>query len=135
MKILIFFIYILILPNYSFADVINVDNLKIIKLIDKGTPIIDIRRADEWSQTGVIPGSHLLTFFDKQGNYNKEKWLSNLGSIVKNNMSVIIICRSGRRSGIVSKLLDEGANYSNVYNASGGILSWIKSNNKTVKPN
>ena len=38
------FIYILILPNYSFADVINVDNLKIIKLIDKGTPIIDIRR-------------------------------------------------------------------------------------------
>ena len=50
-------------------------------------------------------------------------------------MSVIIICRSGRRSGIVSKLLDEGAIYSNVYNASGGILSWIKSNNKTVKPN
>ena len=65
----------------------------------------------------------------------KEKWLSNLESIVKNNMSVIIICRSGRRSGIVSKLLDEGANYSNVYNASGGILSWINSNNKTVKPN
>ena len=78
MKILIFLIYILILPNYSFADVINVDNLKIIKLINKGTPIIDIRRVDEWSQTGVIPGSHLLTFFDKQGNYNKEKWLSNL---------------------------------------------------------
>ena len=46
-------------------------------------------------------------------------------------MSVIIICRSGR-SGIVSKLLDEGANYSNVYNASGGILSWLKSNNKQL---
>ena len=135
MKILFFLIFAIILPNYTFADVINVDNLKIIKLINKGTPIIDIRRADEWSQTGVIPGSHLLTFFDKQGNYNKEKWLSNLRSIAKNNMSVIVICRSGRRSGIVSKLLDEDANYSNVYNASGGILSWINSNNKTVNPN
>ena len=135
MKVLFFLIFAIILPNYSFADVINVDNLKIIKLINKGTPIIDIRRADEWSLTGVIPGSHLLTFFDKQGNYNKEKWLSNLRSIAKNNMSVIVICRSGRRSGIVSKLLDEDANYSNVYNASGGILSWINSNNKTVNPN
>lgn len=135
MKILFFLIFAIILPNYTFADVINVDNLKIIKLINKGTPIIDIRRADEWSQTGVIPGSHLLTFFDKQGNYNKEQWLSNLRSIAKNNMSVIVICRSGRRSGIVSKLLDDDANYSNVYNASGGILSWINSNNKTVNPN
>ena len=103
--------------------------------MQSGVPIIDIRRASEWQDTGVIKQSNLITFFNKKGNYNLKDWLSKLKKIAKEGEPVIIICRSGRRSGIVSKFLDEQANYSNVYNATGGILSWISSKNKTVQPN
>ena len=103
--------------------------------MQNGVPIIDIRRASEWQDTGVIKQSHLMTFFDKKGNHNIDEWLSNLKKIAKEGDPVIIICRSGKRSGIVSKFLDEQVNYSNVYNASGGILSWVRSKNKTVQPN
>ena len=124
-----------ILTNQAFAEVKEANNQEIMSLMQSGVPIIDIRRAEEWSDTGVIKHSNLLTFFDKQGNYNIDKWLPELKKIVKEGEPVIIICRSGKRSGIVSKFLDEQANFTNVYNSSGGMLSWVGSKNKTVKPN
>ena len=116
-----------------FAEVKDIDNQEIISLMQSGVPIIDIRRAEEWSDTGVIKQSNLLTFFDKKGNHNIDKWLPKLKKIAKEGDPVIIICRSGKRSGIVSKFLDEQANYTNVYNAAGGMLHWISSKNKIIK--
>ena len=124
-----------ILTAQAFAEVKEVNNQEIMSLMQSGVPIIDIRRAEEWNDTGVIKQSNLLTFFDKQGNHNIDKWLPELKNIAKESDPVIIICRSGKRSGIVSKFLDEQANFINVYNASGGMLSWVGSKNKTVKPN
>ena len=126
---------LLLVTSQAFSEVKDVDNQEIISLMQNGVPIIDIRRASEWQDTGVIKQSHLMTFFDKKGNHNIDEWLPNLKKIAKEGDPVIIICRSGRRSGIVAKFLDEQANYSNVYNASGGILSWIGSKNKIVIPN
>ena len=128
-------IFLCALTTQAFAEVKEADNQAIISLMQNGVPIIDIRRASEWQDTGVIKQSHLMTFFDKKGNHNIDEWLSNLKKIAKEADPVIIICRSGKRSGIVSKFLDEQVNYSNVYNASGGILSWVRSKNKTVQPN
>ena len=128
-------IFLCALTAQAFAEVKEADNQAIISLMQNGVPIIDIRRASEWQDTGVIKQSHLMTFFDKKGNHNIDEWLSNLKKIAKEADPVIIICRSGNRSGIVSKFLDEQVNYSNVYNASGGILSWVRSKNKTVQPN
>ena len=130
-----FVIYLYILTTQAFAEVKEVNNQEIMSLMQSGVPIIDIRRAEEWSDTGVIKQSNLLTFFDKQGKHNIDKWLPELKKIVKEGDPVIIICRSGKRSGIVSKFLDEQADFTNVYNASGGMLSWINSNNTTIKPN
>ena len=101
------------------AEVKDVNNQEIINLINKNVPIIDIRRSAEWRDTGIIKGSILLTFFDKKGNSNTEKWLPELKKIAREGDPVIIICRSGRRSAIVSKFLNEQANYTNVFNASG----------------
>ena len=127
-------IFLCALTAQAFAEVKEADNQAIISLMQNGVPIIDIRRASEWQNTGVIKQSHLMTFFDKKGNHNIDEWLSNLKKIAKEGDPVIIICRSGKRSGIVSKFLDEQADFTNVYNASGGILSWVNSNNKTTKP-
>jgi rhodanese-related sulfurtransferase len=134
MKKLVIIFFFLTIPKL-FAEVKEVDNHEIISLMQTGVPIIDIRRSSEWRDTGVIKQSNLITFFDQKGNYDVKEWLHKLKKIVKEGDPVIIICRSGKRSGIVSKFLDEQAYYTNVYNASGGILSWINSKNKTVKPN
>jgi len=135
MKTKLLSICLLLSTSLVFAEVKEVSNDEIIALMNNNVSIIDIRRADEWRNTGVIKQSSLITFFDKQGNHNKEEWMSQLKKIVNQNDPVIIICRSGKRSGIVSKFLDEQANYTNVYNASGGMVSWVNSKNKTVEPN
>ena len=49
------------------ADVIHVDSAGLQRLRTEGVTVIDVRRAEEWSKTGVIEGSHLLTFFDAKG--------------------------------------------------------------------
>ena len=126
MKTKLLSIYLLLFTPLVFAEVKEVGNDEIIALMNNDVSIIDIIRASEWQDTGVIKQSHLMTFFDKKGNHNIDEWLSNLKKIAKEGDPVIIICRSGKRSGIVSKFLDEQANYSNVYNASGGILSWVR---------
>ena len=135
MKTKLLSIYLLLSASLVFAEVKEVGNDEIIALMNNDVSIIDIRRADEWRNTGVIKQSSLITFFDKQGNHNKEEWMTQLKKIVNENDPVIIICRSGKRSGIVSKFLDEQANYKNVYNASGGMVSWVNSKNKTIEPN
>ena len=134
MKTKIFTIIFLLSASQVIAEVKEVNNQEIVSLMQSGVPIIDIRRASEWHDTGIIKQSNLLTFFDQKGNYDVKEWLLKLKKIAKEGDSVIIICRSGRRSGIVSKFLDEQANYTSVYNASGGILSWISSKNEIIRP-
>ena len=51
----------------TIADIqkVNTGNLK--NLILDGVPIIDIRTPKEWIETGIIEGSHLITFFNEKG--------------------------------------------------------------------
>ena len=42
----------------------NVDNAQLKTLIAQGVPVYDIRRPEEWRQTGVVEGSRTLTFVD-----------------------------------------------------------------------
>ena len=126
--------FILLFSTQLFAEINEVNNNKIKILMESGVPLIDIRTEKEWLETGVISQSNLLTFFDKDGNSNVKKWMFELEKIASKKDPVIIICRSGRRSRIVSNFLDQEANYSNVYHATNGMNSWIDSKNKTVKP-
>ena len=57
----------LLIGGSAQAAIIDIDNVELGKLMAKGVPVIDIRTSPEWQQTGIIPGSHLLTFFDEQG--------------------------------------------------------------------
>lgn len=132
LKILIFFLF---LPKLIFAEVIKVNNEELIELMQNGVPIVDIRRSNEWVDTGVIDDSNLLTFFDKDGKYNIDLWLSKLERLIDIDKPFILICRSGKRSGRASKYLDEQFNYEKLYDATNGMVSWIHAKNKIVKPN
>ena len=128
------FICFLSITKFAFADIVNVTNNQIKELSKNNIPIIDIRRSSEWQQTGVVPKSVLLTFFDKKGNYNFDKWYNDLSVKINSDKPIILICRTGRRTRIIAEMMDK--KFDNViYNAKNGITSWIKENNITVKPN
>ncbi len=118
-----------------FAEIYEVNNEKIKMLLQNDVPLIDIRTEGEWYETGVINSSHLLTFFEKDGSYDFRKWMIKLGKITNENGPVIIICRSGRRSRIVSNMIIKENSKYLIYHSTNGIKSWIESNNKTFKPN
>jgi hypothetical protein len=54
MKIKLLTICLFIFTSQVFADVKEVNNEEMISLMKNGVPVIDIRRADEWHDTGVI---------------------------------------------------------------------------------
>jgi rhodanese-related sulfurtransferase len=97
-------------------------------LAAQGVKVIDIRRADEWRDTGVIPGSILLTAIDADGRL-VEGFPAAFSEAVKRDEPVIVICRSGNRSAVVSQLLSENGGYSHVINAAGGMRAWIDAGN------
>ena len=126
--------FILLFSTQLFAEINEVNNNKIKILMESGVPLVDIRTEKEWHETGVIDHSKLLTFFDKNGNYDVKEWMSKLKKIASNKDPVIIICRSGRRSRIVANFLDQKEHYTTVFHATDGIISWIDFKNKTVVP-
>ena len=115
------------------AEVINLSNQQLIKMMENGTPVIDIRRSEEWKETGIIKGSHLITFFDKNGNYNLDAWTEKLSKIAGPNKPFILICRSGNRTGKISHFLDKKLNYTRVHHVAHGIKKWISEGHSTAK--
>ena len=133
-KLLALTLFSLLNSSQLFAEIFEVNNEKIKMLMENSVPLIDIRTEGEWHETGVINSSHLLTFFDKDGNYDFKKWMIEVEEIADENGPVIIMCRSGRRSRIVSnKMIRENSEYL-IYHATNGIKSWIELSNRTVKP-
>ena len=97
------------------------------KLIDEGVPIIDIRREEEWIETGVIEESILITAFDKRG-YLKPNFIKDIENILRNNENIIFMCRSGNRSKLLIDYLSNTTNYENISHSKYGILGWLKLN-------
>ena len=137
MKLLAFKIILIInvlVASFAFSDVIEIGNIELKSLLQKKIPLIDIRRKDEWKSTGIVENSILMTFFDKNGKANTNEWLKELNKIAKKNDPVILICRTGRRTGIISKFLSEKVGYRLIYDVTDGITDWIKKGNTVVNP-
>ncbi|MCW8929128.1 MAG: rhodanese-like domain-containing protein [Gammaproteobacteria bacterium] len=130
-----FFIFVLasvFITTKASAEVGQLSNEQMKELLAQNVPLIDIRRPDEWKSTGVVSGSKLLTFFDARGNYDMEKWLTELDKIAGKNDKFILICRSGNRTGQISNFLDKKLGYTQVYHLQKGIKNWIRSGDKVV---
>ena len=114
------------------AEIAHIDGATLQRLIAKGVPVVDVRTPAEWNRTGVIEGSHLLTFFDAEGRYDVGAFMSKLAAIAAPDRPVAVICHSGRRSNAVSRLLDGRFGYRRVYNFRGGIAKWIAEGRSTL---
>jgi rhodanese-related sulfurtransferase len=124
MRRLFFACFCLMAAFAARAGVIDIDNAELARLAAAGVPVIDIRTAAEWAETGIVPGSHLLTFYDERGNADPAAWLAKAKAIAKPGDPLVVICRSGNRTKPVSQFLAERAGYAKVYNVKNGIRAW-----------
>ncbi|MEM7562666.1 MAG: rhodanese-like domain-containing protein [Pseudomonadota bacterium] len=114
------------------AEYREIGNEQLKSLLDQGVAIIDVRRADEWAETGVIETSLQATFFDRFGRFDAESWLNQIDGAQFKNKPVILICHSGVRSRVIGRWLSSVMNYEQVYNVQRGIVDWIRVDHKTV---
>ncbi len=126
MKHTFLFLLALLAAFAARAEVVNVDSAEVARLVASGVVLVDIRTEPEWRETGVIPGSRLLTFFDANGRANPAAWLEQLKTVAGPEQPVILICRSGNRTRVVSDFLEQQAGYSKIYNVRQGIRAWIQ---------
>ena len=61
-------LFLAFFASVSFAEIYDIDNDKLTAMMENQVPLVDIRTRKEWQATGIIPKSHLLTFFDTNGN-------------------------------------------------------------------
>ena len=111
---------------------INIDNAELKKLLSQGVKIYDIRRAEEWKQTGVVAGSQRLTLFDARGGQNKE-FMPTFTQQVSKDEPVILICRTGNRTKAAAQYFGKQLGYTQVYNVKDGITKWISDGNPVEK--
>lgn len=109
----------------------NIDSLQLKSLITQGVPVYDVRRAEEWRSTGMVEGSHKLTYVDSSGRLNPE-FMPRFTAAVDKNAPVILICRTGNRTDKLARELIE-MGYTRVYNVRNGITRWIGENNPVIK--
>lgn len=103
----------------------NLSNDELKLLLKNETPIFDVRRPEEWRQTGVVEGSKLLTFVDAGGRL-KPNFMKRFTAEIGQHDPVILICRTGNRTGTLARYLVEKMGYTQVHNVRNGITQWIR---------
>ena len=133
LKILLLCLLILY-PFHVLAEVVDIDVHQLKEMMNKDVVVIDVRTPEEWKQTGIVQGSIPIMFFDEKRKPLADEWMAQATEYISPNEKVILICRTGNRSGVIGKYLVRQHGYQNVYNVKGGIVNWKKAGYKTVSP-
>ena len=93
---------------------------------ENGGVVIDIRREEEWKETGIIKGSQTITAFTKNGKIHPDFPKKFFDLIDDIDVPILLYCRTGNRTGILGKALIEQVGQTNVSHLSEGIVGWKK---------
>lgn len=74
--------------------------------------LIDVREEHEVDIASI--GGKLIPMGEVMDNLDK----------ISRDKKVVLYCRSGNRSGIVTQALEKQHGFNNIYNLKGGILAW-----------
>jgi rhodanese-related sulfurtransferase len=81
--------------------------------VASGAYLLDVREQDEWD-VGHAPGAHLVPMSELMARMDE----------VPVDGDVVVVCRSGQRSGqVVNYLIAQGRD--NLRNLTGGMLEWV----------
>ena len=103
-----------------------------VNLLSDDAILIDIRREEEWKETGIIEGSITSTLFNKNGTANLIQFLSDVKKNATVDTPILLICRTGRRTKVAAQYMLENTKFKNVFSISGGITKWRDKGFKTV---
>jgi rhodanese-related sulfurtransferase len=88
-----------------------------------GAYVLDVREPDEW-EAGHAPGAHHLPMMEVPARMAE----------IPTDQEVVVVCRSGGRSGqVVSYLMGNG--WDNVRNLDGGMQVWAAAGREVVSEN
>ena len=93
---------------------------------ENGGVVIDIRREEEWKETGIIKGSQTITAFTKNGKIHPDFPKKFFDLIDNIDVPILLYCRTGNRTGILGKALINQIGQTNVSHLSEGIVGWKK---------
>ncbi len=127
-----FLLVVLFISNNVFAEVVQISTEQLKQLLASDVTIIDVRTPGEWKQTGVVEGSHLIMFFNEKRQPLTEQWMQQTSELISPDQELILICRSGNRSGMIANYLSKQHQFVRVYNVQKGIKDWIAKGNKTL---
>ena len=102
----------------------SIDNAQLQAKLKSGVKLIDIRRPEEWKETGVVEGSIRSTAFSADGQFLKS-FVDMLQQTVQPDEEFVVICRTGNRTAALSNWLATRGGYKNVLNHRDGITDWI----------
>ena len=91
--------------------------------VDNDAYLLDVREPDEW-EAGHAPGAHHVPMMEIPARMAE----------IPTDQDVVVVCRSGGRSGqVVSYLTGNG--WENVRNLDGGMQSWAAAGRDVVTEN
>lgn len=93
-------------------------------LEESGMIVVDIRTEPEWRQTGIVPGSTCITFFDAYGNYDADSFLKAMDELGGKEAEIGLICRTGNRTHQVAMFMFQQG-YKKVKNLDGGVMKLL----------
>jgi len=126
------FLLLLALAGCAEPPYNNIDNAQLKTMLEQGVPVYDVRRADEWRQTGIVEGSELLTFIGAEATLSPD-FFPGFTAAVSRDAPVILICRTGSRTSRLAEYLVEQLGYTQVYNVRNGITDWIREGNAVTQ--
>jgi rhodanese-related sulfurtransferase len=97
-----------------------------------GVVIVDIRRPDEWLQTGVIAGAETITAFEVNGNFHPDFKQQFMMLVPTPETPVLLYCLMGARTSNLGMLLIEQLGFLQVTHLSEGIMGWTADGYETI---
>ena len=104
----------------------------LLKAQSDGVVVIDIRREEEWQDTGIINGSAAVTAFTETGQVHPE-FLTKFQELAPtHDTPVMLYCRTGNRTTSLGNALIDQLGFSDVSHLSTGIEGWLADGRETV---
>jgi len=97
----------------------------------EGVVVIDIRREDEWRETGVIEGAQTITAFTETGQLHPEFQQRFFNLIQSPDTPIMLYCRTGNRTSSLGNALIDQLGFSKVSHLTDGIVGWTKDGEPT----
>ena len=91
-----------------------------------GVVVIDIRREDEWRETGIIEGAETITAFTETGQLHPDFQRRFFGLVQNPDTPIMLYCRTGNRTGSLGNALIDQLGFSKVTHLTDGIVGWTK---------